>query len=38
MDYYGTEQANRLAYEQYMLALQNNHEEVIFVSDGDDNV
>jgi hypothetical protein len=31
MDFYGIEQANRLAYEQYELALQNNHKEIIVV-------
>jgi hypothetical protein len=38
MDLYGIEQANQLAYEQYVLALPNNLEEVIVVSNDDDNV
>jgi hypothetical protein len=38
MDLYGIEQANQLAYEQYVLALLNNLEEVIVVSNEDDNV
>jgi hypothetical protein len=31
MDFYGTEQANQFAYEQYALALHNNKEEVIVI-------